>query len=231
MPTMRTSARAHTYCCRFAVDVGVGQGVGQRQPVGHGRSHSGLRGRGQGGRGRSTPPFSNPPAALRCGEPAPQYPAAGAPQIAVAAAGANADGARRRAAVVAEAISWLGTPFHHEARVKGAGVDCAMLLCEVYARAGLVGRIDVPHYPPDWHLHRDVERFLALLAAHAREIAGPPEPGDVALFRFGRCFSHGAIVTAWPRLIHANFAARAVTWGAATLAPLAGREARFFTVF
>jgi cell wall-associated NlpC family hydrolase len=31
-----------------------------------------------------------------------------------------------RAAVVAEARSWLGTPFHHQGRVKAAGVDCAM---------------------------------------------------------------------------------------------------------
>jgi cell wall-associated NlpC family hydrolase len=137
----------------------------------------------------------------------------------------------RRAAIVAEAVSWIGTPFHHEARVKGAGVDCAMLLAEVYERAGIVGRIEIPHYPPDWHLHRDAERFLMRLLEHAREIAGPPQPGDVALFRYGRCFSHGAIVVAWPRVVHANFLARAVTWGDARLAPLEGRAVKFFTVF
>ena len=32
-----------------------------------------------------------------------------------------------RAAVVKEAESWIGTPFHHAARVKGAGIDCLML--------------------------------------------------------------------------------------------------------
>jgi cell wall-associated NlpC family hydrolase len=138
--------------------------------------------------------------------------------------------------VLEEAQGWIGTPFHHEARVKGAGVDCAMLLCEVYERAGLIGRVEIPHYPPDWHLHRDAERFLERLVAHAREIAGPPNgpdplPGDVALFRYGRCFSHGAIVVAWPRVVHANFLARAVTWGDATLEPLAGRAVRFFSVF
>jgi cell wall-associated NlpC family hydrolase len=36
-----------------------------------------------------------------------------------------------RAAVVREAESWIGTPFHHAARVKGAGIDCLMLLAEV----------------------------------------------------------------------------------------------------
>ena len=38
----------------------------------------------------------------------------------------------QRAAVVAEARSWIGTPYHHAADVKGHGVDCAMLLIRVY---------------------------------------------------------------------------------------------------
>lgn len=114
--------------------------------------------------------------------------------------------------------------------MKGAGVDCLNLLNEVYRACGLIARIDIPHYPQDWHLHRDAERFLDGLMRYAREIDGPPEPGDIALFRFGRCFSHGAIVTAWPVLIHANFMAKAVTWGSAALAPLDGREVRFFSI-
>src|SRR3954454_10152249 len=58
-----------------------------------------------------------------------------------------------RAAVVTEAETWIGTPFHHAARVKGAGVDCLMLLAEVYERAGITaGRINPPFYVPDWHL-------------------------------------------------------------------------------
>jgi cell wall-associated NlpC family hydrolase len=137
----------------------------------------------------------------------------------------------RRAAVVAEAQEWIGTPFHHHARVKGAGVDCLHLLAEVYERCGLIGHVEPEHYPPDWHLHRDAERFLDGLMRHGREIGGPPESGDIALFRFGRVFSHGAIVVAWPRLVHANFAAGAVCRGDATLVPLAGRDVRFFTVF
>jgi cell wall-associated NlpC family hydrolase len=99
-----------------------------------------------------------------------------------------------RAAVVAEAQAWLGTPFHHQGRVKGSGVDCAMLLAEVYQRCGLVPYVDPGYYPPDWHLHRDAERYLEKLMPYARELAGAPAPGDVAVFQFGRTFSHGAIV-------------------------------------
>ena len=135
-----------------------------------------------------------------------------------------------RAAVVAEAQSWIGTPFHHAARVKGDGVDCLMLLAEVYERAGVRGHIEPPFYVPDWHLHRDAERYMEGLLPYAREIAAPPGAGDVALFRFGRTFSHGAIVIEWPRLVHAYWAI-GVVWGDATRYPLGDREMRFFTPF
>ena len=136
----------------------------------------------------------------------------------------------QRAAVVGEARSWIGTPYHNCADIKGAGVDCAMLLAEVYERCGLVAHVDAGYYPPDWHLHRDAERYLDRLLLYAREVEGLPLPGDAAVFRFGRTFSHGAIVIAWPVVIHAYWAARRVVWGDATRYPLVGREARFFGV-
>jgi NlpC/P60 family putative phage cell wall peptidase len=136
-----------------------------------------------------------------------------------------------RSTVVAEAESWIGTPFHHAARVKGrdGGVDCLMLLVEVYERAGASGHIEPPFYVPDWHLHRDAERYMEGLLGHAREVAAPA-PGDIALFKFGRTFSHGAIVTEWPRLVHAYWAIGVVR-GDATLHPLKNRPVRFFTPF
>jgi cell wall-associated NlpC family hydrolase len=126
-----------------------------------------------------------------------------------------------REAVVAEARQWLRTPYHHMGRVKGAGVDCATLLAEIYARAGVVSPVAIPFYPPDWHLHREAERYLGFVLEHAQELSPPsltlplkgggdswsgglaPLPADIALWRFGRCFSHGAIVIDWPVVIHA----------------------------
>jgi cell wall-associated NlpC family hydrolase len=136
----------------------------------------------------------------------------------------------RRAAVIAAAESWRSTPFHHAAKVKGAGVDCLRFLEATYLEAGIVDKIDIPYYPSDWHLHRDAERYMEGLLQYAREIEGPPLPGDVALFRFGRCYSHGAIVVAWPRLIHAYWSL-GVVWGSAELVPLRGRPVRFFSPF
>jgi NlpC/P60 family putative phage cell wall peptidase len=140
-----------------------------------------------------------------------------------------------RAAVVTEAESWIGTPFHHAARIKGAGVDCLMLLAEVYQRAGVAPHIDPPFYVPDWHLHQGAERYMEGLLQYACPIEAAaqepqPLPGDIALFRFGRTFSHGAIVAAWPRLIHAYWSI-GVVWGDANLYPLKGRDVRFFSPF
>lgn len=135
----------------------------------------------------------------------------------------------RRLAVVTEAEAWLGTPYHHMGRLRGVGCDCLTLLAEVYAAAGVIPTIDIPYYPPDWHLHRGVERYMNGLLELA-EPADLPGAGDVALFRFGRCFSHGAIVTQWPRLIHA-WHAGGVMHGDATQPLLGGRAARFFSPF
>ena len=66
----------------------------------------------------------------------------------------------QRQRVVAEAETWLRTPYHHMGRIKGGGTDCLMLLAEVYEAAGVIPHIDVPFYPPDWNLHRDAERYL-----------------------------------------------------------------------
>ena len=99
-----------------------------------------------------------------------------------------------RAAVVAAARAWIGTPYHVCADIKGVGCDCAMLLVRVFCDLRLVAPFDPRPYSSDWHLHRSEEVYLRLLLERAHEVEAP-EPGDVVLFRYGRCFSHGGIVT------------------------------------
>ena len=141
----------------------------------------------------------------------------------------------RRLTVIEEAVGWLRTPYHHMARVKGVGADCLTLLAEVYEKAGVIPHVEVPFYPPDWNLHRDAERYLEGVMRYAREAptrdnADPPQPGDIALFKFGRCFAHGAIVLQWPRLIHAWHNA-GVVYADATQGQLARRPMRIFDPF
>lgn len=140
----------------------------------------------------------------------------------------HASEAEVRSAIVAEAHLWLRTPYHHRGRVRGVGVDCAMLLAEVYERVGLVPRIEA-EYVPDWHMHRDRERYLEFLERYADEVA-VPAPGDAAVWRFGRTFSHGAIVIDGRQVIHAH-RGRPVEIASMEETYLASRPVRFFSLW
>lgn len=134
-----------------------------------------------------------------------------------------------RETIVAEARSWLGTPYHHRARVKGAGVDCAQILIAVFAAVGLIDDFDPGEYPPDWMLHRDDERFRRFVEAYADPIARANLlPGDLALYQVGRCFAHGAIVIDWPLVVHADSRSRRVTLAEGDSGWLAERDVLFY---
>lgn len=133
-----------------------------------------------------------------------------------------------RGDVVAEALTWLRTPWHHQARVKGVGVDCAQFLVGVFGAVGLVSPLDLGYYPPDWHLHQDRPRFLENLAQHADPV-DEPLPGDIAMFKFGRHAAHGSIVIGWPVIIHAYRDERAVVLSDVAASPaLSDRFAGFW---
>ena len=137
----------------------------------------------------------------------------------------------RRAAVLAEAWSWYRTPYHDKARRKGAGCDCLTLLAEVYAAAGVIAPVhDLPFYRLDAFRHRSEETYLEGLLGYGREVE-IPEPADVALFKMGRIFFHGAIVVAWPKVIHADFANGVIDADAVDGALKRLRPVRFFSPF
>lgn len=116
---------------------------------------------------------------------------------------------------VAAARSWQGTPYVLQARVKGAGCDCATLLAEYLIEIGAATRgelADLGLYSHDWFCHVSSERYLMRLLRHARKTAevicrGTPDakPGNLVLFRSvgSLVYNHGAIVTAWPLGVHA----------------------------
>lgn len=126
-----------------------------------------------------------------------------------------------RAAVIASARRWLGTPYHHRASVLGAGVDCAQILLEAFVGAGIVERFDLGTYNIDWHLHRNEEKYLEVIESYCRRIDDCDlplverpglvvQPADILVFQVGRTFSHGALVTDWSYIIHSYFRARMV---------------------
>lgn len=115
----------------------------------------------------------------------------------------------KREEIVAEAMTWLRTPYHHQGCIKGVGVDCAMIMTSVYHEVGLIPLIDPRPYPNDWHLHRDAERYLGWVTQYCNETENPM-PGDLVTFQYGRCVSHGAIVIEWPIVLHAYMNQRMV---------------------
>ena len=153
-------------------------------------------------------------------------------------------GMTERNRVCAIARSWLGTPYHHMGRIKGVGVDCAMFPLEVYREAGLIGDVEIPFYPQDWMLHRSEEIYLRIVQQHAAETepaatGSPTRPGvgvdgvkvaagDFVLYRFGRCWSHGAIVLEWPLIIHAVVQHGVILSNGETDGMLVGRRKRTF---
>jgi cell wall-associated NlpC family hydrolase len=135
----------------------------------------------------------------------------------------------RRDKVVAEALSWRSTPFHHAARVKGVGVDCLAFIVEVYERAGVVGHQELPFYRPDFMRHDARETYLEGLLNHGKEVEFPL-PGDVALFKWGRIFAHAGIVLDWPHMIHAA-PDKGVILARGNTGKLINREVKFISAF
>lgn len=118
-----------------------------------------------------------------------------------------------RAAIVAEARTWVGTPYAHIQCLKGpgGGVDCAYLLLGVALAVGcLAPTFPRPVYSPAWHLHQRQERYReALEGAGFRPSAWAARaPGDVVLFRFGLAASHAGILLPEDTLIHARVGQR-----------------------
>lgn len=136
----------------------------------------------------------------------------------------------QRESVIREALTWQGTPHHNGARLKGIGVDCGQFPIAVYSSCGLMPAITPGYYPPDFHFHRDREWYLELAQKYGREVAAPTGPGDFALFKFGRIFSHGAIIVDTPKIIH-SYVQQGVVLARLDQGDLVGRDVKFFTLW
>jgi NlpC/P60 family putative phage cell wall peptidase len=104
-----------------------------------------------------------------------------------------------RSLIVAEARAWIGTPYRHQASLKGVGCDCLGLVRGVWR--ALIGAEPerAPPYSRDWAEASGEETLARAARIHLAEIA--PEdfaPGDVLLFRYRAHYpaKHAAIVTA-----------------------------------
>ena len=107
--------------------------------------------------------------------------------------------------VIEEALTWLGTPYHHQARVKGVGTDCAQLVAGVAEVVGVLSKgLGITGYSPEWHLHNSEEKMLGMLEEFGCTEAESLEPGDIICFKFGKVCSHLGIYLGQEQFIHAR---------------------------
>lgn len=113
-----------------------------------------------------------------------------------------------RSAIVAEARTWLGTPYRHQCSQRDAGCDCLGLVRGVWR--ALIGPEPeaIPAYTPDWVDHAGVETLHEAAVRWLAPIDGVVAPGDVLLFRMDAAspMKHLAILTDSETIVHAYWA-------------------------
>ena len=85
--------------------------------------------------------------------------------------------------IVTIARGWIGTPYRHQASLKGVGCECLGLLRGVWRERHGAEPESLPPYAPDWSaggaetLRDGLARYLTAVPLDAIK------PGDIALFR------------------------------------------------
>ncbi len=109
--------------------------------------------------------------------------------------------------IIAEARSWIGTPYRHQASLKGAGCDCLGLVRGVWR--ALYGEEPecMPAYSRDWAEATSRETLAEAGGRHLLPVARDAfQGGDVLLFRWrtGLVAKHAAVLTDGGTMIHAH---------------------------
>lgn len=115
-------------------------------------------------------------------------------------------------AIIAEARGWIGTPYHHQASLKGVGCDCIGLIRGIWR--GVYGTGDpeaAPAYSADWGDANGSDDLVAAARRHMQEIdIAEAAAGDVLGFRWKRHLpvKHAGVLVAGQlascgRLVHA----------------------------
>lgn len=107
---------------------------------------------------------------------------------------------------VAIARDWIGTPYCHQASLKGVGCDCLGLIRGVYRELYGEETEPVPPYAPDWAEASGFEHLAEAGRRHLIEIPpGDAGIGDVVLFRWRTHHpaKHAGIIASATTFIHA----------------------------
>jgi NlpC/P60 family putative phage cell wall peptidase len=104
------------------------------------------------------------------------------------------------------ARAWIGTPYHHQASIRGVGADCLGLVRGVFRDLYGCDPEQPPAYTRDWAEASGRETMLEAARRHLREI-DPAEarPGDVLVFRLRSTAvaKHAGVLATRSSMIHA----------------------------
>jgi NlpC/P60 family putative phage cell wall peptidase len=109
--------------------------------------------------------------------------------------------------IITAARGWIGTPYRHQASLKGVGCDCLGLVRGIWRDVYGTEPEPTPAYAPDWAEAGRREQMALAARRHMLEI-DPADftAGDLLLFRWKSWLpaKHAAIATDRYTMVHAQ---------------------------
>lgn len=113
-----------------------------------------------------------------------------------------------RSEIVRIARGWIGTPYHHQASLKGEGCDCLGLVRGVYREIYGKEAEAIPAYTRDWGEVFGDETLLAAASRHLVQNHSVKQamPGDVLIFRLNQrsIAKHAGILSTAQMMVHSQ---------------------------
>jgi NlpC/P60 family putative phage cell wall peptidase len=109
--------------------------------------------------------------------------------------------------IITAACGWVGTPYRHQASLKGVGCDCLGLIRGVWRDIFGEEPEAAPPYSPDWAEAGGDETLAQAARRHMQEIAiADAAAGDVLLFRWRNHLpaKHVGLLMSKTRMVHAQ---------------------------
>lgn len=139
-----------------------------------------------------------------------------------------------RSAIATEARTWIGTPYHPNGNLKGAGVNCAQFLYGAAKNAGVLPE-DAPDprkFTAQLAAKTKEERLVAYIAAYggAEIPEGEVKTGDIVFYRVAGEHGHTAIVLDWPNVVH-SMPLNGCQMGIVNEGSMGAKTRRYFTLW
>jgi len=105
-----------------------------------------------------------------------------------------------------EAALWADkkVPYLHRGETD-RGCDCTGIIIGILTKFGKLKNYKRVKYKIDWNVHENAtESITKELLRIGDFVENGPEPGDILLFKFGRCSSHSGIFVGGNKFVHST---------------------------